>query len=96
MKTMKKEIVTGYITDFGTRFSDEDLCVKCENQEYQEVFTSLYNIANDEQKVLLNVMIKELDEHFRRNYHREPGVETCGLIHLIESLEDVIHYGKPL
>ena len=70
MKETKKEtiVVTEYTTDFGTKFTDKDLCKECEIQEYKRVYSSLYDIANSEQKKLLDAIMDELSLHVDDNY----------------------------
>ena len=88
MKETKRKtvVVTEYTTDFGTKFSDKDLCCECEIQEYKEVYASLYNMANAKQRVLLEAMTEELREHLSSAYC-EQGISNEGLSNLIESLD---------
>ncbi len=94
MKETKREtvVVTEYATDFGTTFPDKDLCMECEGQEYKEVYASLYNIANDNQRILLEAMIEEMSEHIESAYC-EQGICNENLCYLVESLT---HDGKSL
>ncbi len=87
MKETKKQtiVVTEYTTDFGTKFTDKDLCKECEIQEYKNVYNSLYNIANETQRVLLNAMVEELSEHLSSAYC-EQSISNDALYNLIENL----------
>lgn len=87
MKETKKQtiVVTEYTTDFGTKFTDRDLCKECEIQEYKNVYNSLYNIANETQRVLLNAMVEELSEHLSSAYC-EQSISNDALYNLIENL----------
>lgn len=88
MKETKKEtvVVTEYTTDFGTKFSDKNLCRKCENKEYRLVYQTLYNIADRTQRILLDAMVEELSEHLSSAYC-EQGIGNDSLSELIESLK---------
>ena len=70
MKETKKQtiVVTEYTTDFGTKCPNKDLCRACENQEYKNVYYSLYNIANETQRILLDAIMDELALHVDDNY----------------------------
>ena len=85
MKETKKEtvVVTEYTTDFGTKFTDKDLCKECEIQEYKRVYSSLYDIANSEQKILLIAIMKELSEHLSSAYC-EQGISNDGIADMVE------------
>lgn len=85
MKETKKEtiVVTEYTTDFGTKFTDKDLCKECEIQEYKRVYSSLYDIANSEQKILLIAMMEELSEHLSSAYC-EQGINNDGIANMVE------------
>lgn len=85
MKETKKEtiVVTEYTTDFGTKFTDKDLCKECEIQEYKRVYSSLYHIANSEQKILLIAIMKELSEHLSSAYC-EQGIDNDGIANMVE------------
>ena len=87
MKETKKQtiVVTEYTTDFGTKFTDKDLCKECEIQEYKNVYNSLYNIANETQRVLLNAMVEELSEHLS-SASCEQSISNDALYNLIENL----------
>lgn len=87
MKETRREVVvvTDYATDFGTKFTNKELCRECEIQEYKQVYFSLYNIANDKQRVLLTAMINELGEHFSSAYC-EQSIGNDSLSELVESL----------
>ena len=87
MKETRKEtiVVTEYTTDFGTKFSNKDLCRACENQEYINTYNSLYNIANETQRILLDAMVKELSEHLSSAYC-EQSISNDALYNLIENL----------
>lgn len=87
MKETKKQtiVVTEYTTDFGTKFSNKDLCRACENQEYKNVYNSLYNIANETQRILLDAMVEELSEHLSSAYC-EQSISNDALYNLIENL----------
>lgn len=87
MKETKREtiVVTEYTTDFGTTFPDKDLCMECEGQEYKEVYASLYNIANDKQKILLTAIMDELSGHVYSAYC-EQGISNESLCELITSV----------
>lgn len=88
MKETKKEtvVVTEYTTDFGTKFSDKNLCRKCENKEYRLVYQTLYNIADRKQRILLDAMVEELSEHLSSAYC-EQGIGNDSLSELLESLK---------
>lgn len=94
MKETKKEtvVVTEYTTDFGTKFTNKDLCRACENQEYADAIVSLFFSADEEQRVLLNAMVEELSKHFS-SAHCEQGISNDGLGYIILSLT---HDGKSL
>jgi hypothetical protein len=85
MKETKKQtiVVTEYTTDFGTKFTDKDLCKECEIQEYKRVYSSLYDIANSEQKILLIAIMKELSEHLSSAYC-EQGISNDGIADMVE------------
>lgn len=87
MKETKREtvVVTEYATDFGTTFPDKDLCRKYEIKEYKEVYASLYNIANTEQKVLLDAMTEELINHLN-SVGCEKGIGNDSLRNLVEEI----------
>lgn len=87
MKETKKEtiVVTEYTTDFGTKFTNKDLCRACENQEYKNVYNSLYNIANETQRILLDAMVEELSEHLSSAYC-EQGIGNDSLYELVTSV----------
>lgn len=87
MKETKREtvVVTEYATDFGTTFPDKDLCMECEGQEYKEVYASLYNIANDKQRILLKAMAEELIDHLN-SVGCEQGIGNDSLRYLIEEI----------
>lgn len=70
MKETKRQtiVVTEYTTDFGAKFTDKNLCKECEIQEYKRVYSSLYDIANSEQKKLLDAIMDELSLHVDDNY----------------------------
>lgn len=87
MKESKKEVivVTEYITDFGTKVSDKDHCEEVEDQEYMNVYNSLYRTASREQKLLLDAMMYELKERRDGNYC-ELGISNDALRHLIYNL----------
>ena len=81
----KTIVVTEYTTDFGSRFTDKDLCRECENQEYINTYNSLYNSANETQRMLLDAIVKELSEHLSSAYC-EQSISNDALYNLIESL----------
>lgn len=85
MKETKRQtiVVTEYTTDFGTKFTDKDLCKECEIQEYKRVYSSLYDIANSEQKILLIAMMEELSEHLSSAYC-EQGIDNDGIANMVE------------
>ncbi len=87
MKESKKQtiVVTEYTTDFGTKFTDRDLCKECEIQEYKRVYSSLYDIANVTQRILLDAMVEELSEHLSSAYC-EQSISNDALYNLIENL----------
>ncbi len=87
MKETKKQtiVVTEYTTDFGTKFTDKDLCKECEIQEYKRVYSSLYDIANETQRILLDAMVEELSEHLSSAYC-EQGIGNDSIYELVTSV----------
>lgn len=85
MKETVREVVrvTEYATDFGTECHDKDICAELEKQEYKRVYSSLYDIANSEQKILLIAMVKELSEHLSSAYC-EQGIDNDGIANMVE------------
>lgn len=87
MRESKREtiVVTEYVTDFGTICPDEITCKECEEKEYEDVFTSLYNIASDKQKTLLTAIMDELSDHVYSAYC-EQGISNKSLCELVDNI----------
>lgn len=87
MREAKREtiVVTEYATDFGTICTDETTCKEREAEEYIKVYTSLYNIASDKQKILLTAIMDELSEHVYSAYC-EQGISNKGLCELVDNI----------
>lgn len=87
MRESKKEtiVVTEYATDFGTICTDETTCKEREAEEYENVFTSLYNVASDKQKILLTAIMDELSEHVYSAYC-EQGISNKSLCELVDNI----------
>lgn len=85
MKETVRELVrvTGYATDFGTECHDKDICAELEKQEYKEVYRSLYENANEKQKILLDAIMDEFTLHIEDNYC-ERGVCNDALCELVK------------
>ena len=87
MKETKREtiVVTEYATDFGTVCSDEETCKEREAEEYKKVYASLYKVASDKQKILLDEIMSELKGHINSAYC-EQGIFNRSLSELIDSI----------
>lgn len=87
MRESKREtiVVTEYATDFGTICPDEITCKEREAKEYEDVFTSLYNVASDKQKILLTAIMDELSDHVYSAYC-EQGISNKSLCELVDNI----------
>lgn len=87
MRESKREtiVVTEYATDFGTICPDEITCKEREAKEYEDVFTSLYNIASDKQKILLIAIMDELSNHIDSAYC-EQSISNDALCELVDNI----------
>lgn len=87
MRESKREtiVVTEYATDFGTICTDEMMCKECEAEEYIKVYTSLYNVPSDKQKILLTAIMDELSEHVYSAYC-EQGISNDALCELVDNI----------
>lgn len=87
MRESKREtiVVTEYATDFGTICTDETTCKEREEKEYEDVFTSLYNVASDKQKILLTAIMDELSAHVY-SACCEQGISNKSLCELVDNI----------
>ena len=87
MKETKREtvVVTEYTTDFGTVCPDEETCKEREEEEYKNVYDSLYKDASDKQKILLDEIMSELNNHLY-SACCEQGISNRNLSELIYSI----------
>lgn len=85
MKETKREtiVVTEYATDFGTICTDKITCKEREAEEYIKVYASLYKVASDKQKILLDEIMSELNNHIY-SACCEQGISNDGIADMVE------------
>lgn len=85
MKETKRQtiVVTEYTTDFGTVCHSEETCKEREEEEYKKVYASLYNVASDKQKILLDEIMSELNNHLY-SACCEQGISNKGIANMVD------------